>query len=60
SGVRIARLVYGRILDRVESLGFDVLRHRVRVPPWQLGAVAIAALSTPEWRRSDQHSAARA
>jgi 15-cis-phytoene synthase len=60
SGVRVARLVYGRILDRVEALGFDVLRRRVRVPPWQLGGVAIAALSTPERRRSDRRSAVRA
>jgi phytoene synthase len=45
-GVRLARSVYECVLDRVESLGFDVLRHRVRVPPWQLGAIAIAALAT--------------
>lgn len=45
-GVQLARSVYERVLDRVEALGFDVLRHRVRVPPWQWGAVAIASLST--------------
>jgi 15-cis-phytoene synthase len=45
-GVRLARVVYERVLDRVEALGFDVLRHRVRLPPWQIGAVALAALST--------------
>ena len=43
-GVRLARSVYERVLDRVEALDFDVLRHRVRVPPWELGAVAIAAM----------------
>jgi 15-cis-phytoene synthase len=59
-GVRIARLVYGRILDRVEALGFDVLGHRIRVPPWQLGGVAVAALSTPRWPGSDRRRAARA
>jgi phytoene synthase len=52
-GVRLARSVYERVLDRVESLGFDVLRHRVRVPPWQLGAVAIAALSTTGQRERE-------
>jgi phytoene synthase len=52
-GVRIARLVYGRVLDRIEALGFDVLRHRVRVPPWQLGGAAIAALSAPGGRARD-------
>jgi phytoene synthase len=57
-GVRMARLVYGRILDRVEALGFDVLGHRVRVPPWQLGGAAVAALSTPGWRRSDRRGGA--
>lgn len=43
-GVRLARLVYERVLDRVEALDFDVLRHRVRLPPRQIGAVAIAAV----------------
>jgi len=45
-GLRLARSVYERVLDRVEALDFDVLRHRVRLPPWQMGAVALAALST--------------
>lgn len=45
-GVRLARSVYECVLDRVEALGFDVLRHRVRVPPWQLGAIAVAALAS--------------
>jgi hypothetical protein len=38
------------VLDRVEALGFDVLGRRVRVPPWQLGAIAIAAFA-PTGRR---------
>ncbi len=59
-GVRIARSVYGRILDRVEALGFDVLRHRIRVPAWQLGGVAIAALSTAARRPSDRRGDFRA
>jgi 15-cis-phytoene synthase len=49
-GVRLARSVYERVLDRVEALGFDVLGHRVRVPPWQLGAAAIEAVSYPGGR----------
>jgi 15-cis-phytoene synthase len=52
-GVRLARLVYEHVLDRVEALGFDVLKHRVRLPPWQLGAVAVAALSTRGRRTRD-------
>jgi len=52
-GVRLARAVYERVLDRVEALGFDVLRHRVRVAPWHLGAVAIAALPTTGRRERD-------
>lgn len=52
-GVRLARSVYERVLDRVEALDFDVLRHRVRVPAWQLGAIAFAALSTTG--RREQH-----
>ncbi len=51
-GVRLARLVYERVLDRVEALNFDVLGNRVRVPTWQLGAAAVAALSM--WRRRGQ------
>lgn len=50
SGVRLARSVYERVLDRVEALDFDVLGHSVRVPAWQLGAAAVAALSTPRRR----------
>jgi phytoene synthase len=49
-GVRLGRSVYERVLDRVEALGFDVLGRRVRVPPWQLGAIAIAAFA-PTARR---------
>ena len=52
-GVQLARSVYERVLDRVEALGFDVLRHRVRVPSWQLGVIAIAAFSTTSRREPD-------
>jgi phytoene synthase len=50
-GVVLARSVYERILDRVEALEFDVLAHRVRVPPWQLGPAAVAALAPRAWPR---------
>jgi 15-cis-phytoene synthase len=40
-GMRLARSVYLGLLDRTERLDFDVLRHRVSLPPWELaGAVA--------------------
>ena len=40
-GMRMARAVYLGVLDRAERLGFDVLRHRASLPPWELaGAVA--------------------
>ena len=58
-GVRMARLVYGRILDRIEALGFDVLGHRVRVPPWQLGGAAAAAASSSGWSRGVRRSPLR-
>jgi phytoene synthase len=58
-GIRLARAVYERVLDRVEALGFDVLNRPVRVPPWQLGAAAITAVGTPAWR-SLTRSAGRA
>lgn len=49
-GVRLACLIYKRVLDRVEALDFDVLTQPVRVPPWQLGGAAIAAWSIPGGR----------
>jgi phytoene synthase len=40
-GMLMARSVYGAVLDRAERLDFDVLRHRIELPPWRLaGAVA--------------------
>jgi phytoene synthase len=40
-GMWMARSVYEGMLNRVERLGFDVLRHRAALPPWELaGAVA--------------------
>jgi 15-cis-phytoene synthase len=50
TGVRLARSVYERVLDRVETLGFDVLGDPVRLSPWQLGGAALAAVSAPGGR----------
>jgi phytoene synthase len=44
-GVRLARSVYGRVLDRVEALEFDVLRRTAALPPWQLGRTVLACLA---------------
>ena len=43
-GMRLARAVYERVLDRVESLEFDVLRRRAALPPWQLVTAAGGSL----------------
>lgn len=44
-GVRLARSVYGRVLDRVVEIDFDVLRRRTALPPWQAGRVVLGALA---------------
>jgi 15-cis-phytoene synthase len=47
TGVRLARAVYGRVLDRVERNGFDVLGRRASLPPWEAtGAVAGALVGS--------------
>jgi len=46
-GMRMARAVYVRILDRVEGLGYDVLGRRAGLRPWELGAAALGALREP-------------
>ena len=55
-GVVLARSVYERILDRVEALEFDVLAHRVRVPPWQFGPAAFAALAPVSRSAGDRYA----
>jgi phytoene synthase len=55
-GVVLARSVYERILDRVEALEFDVLAHRVRVPPWQFGPAAFAALAPLSRSAGDRYA----
>lgn len=43
-GMRAARAVYGRVLDRVERLGYDVLGGRTSLGPRDVGPVVAAAL----------------
>jgi len=43
-GMRLARSVYGALLDRIEAVNFDVLGRRVIPPPWHLGRAALAGL----------------
>ena len=43
-GLRLARSVYLRTLDRAERLRFDVLRHRAGLPPWELAGAVAGAL----------------
>jgi len=43
-GIRLACAVYGRVLDRVEAVDFDVLGRRTGVRPWQLPGAAVGAL----------------
>ena len=38
--VRAARLLYSRILDVIETQGYDVFSRRARVPTWQKAALA--------------------
>jgi len=42
--VRTARVLYSRILERIEAADFDVFTSRARVPTWRKAAVAGAAL----------------
>jgi 15-cis-phytoene synthase len=43
-GMRLARAVYGRVLDRVEGLGFDVVRGRASLAPWEVARAAVGGL----------------
>jgi phytoene synthase len=43
-GMRLARSLYLRLLDRIEAVDFDVLARRPRVAPSQIGRAAISAL----------------
>jgi phytoene synthase len=41
SGMRLARAVYERVLDRVERGGFDVVGRRASLAPWELAGAAL-------------------
>jgi len=43
--VRAARLLYSRILDVIETQGYDVFSRRARVPTWQKAAMAAKLVS---------------
>jgi phytoene synthase len=43
-GMRLARSVYLRVLDRTERLDFDVLRRRPSLPPWEIAQAVAGAL----------------
>ncbi|HEX2085596.1 MAG TPA: phytoene/squalene synthase family protein [Solirubrobacteraceae bacterium] len=42
-GMRIARAVYGQVLDRVERVGFDVVRRRAGLWPWEVARAVLRA-----------------
>jgi phytoene/squalene synthetase len=42
--MRMARAVYERVLDRVEREGFDVLRRRAALAPWEVARAAAGGL----------------
>ncbi|MDX6649681.1 MAG: 15-cis-phytoene synthase [Solirubrobacteraceae bacterium] len=43
TGMRVARGVYLGVLDRVEAIGFDVLRGRTGLRPWETACAATGA-----------------
>ena len=43
-GMRLARGVYLGVLDRVEAVGYDVLRPRPGLAPWRAGVAAVLSL----------------
>ena len=46
-GLGMARSVYVGVLDRTERLGFDVLRHRPALRPWELAGALAGGLRAP-------------
>ncbi len=44
-GVRVARSVYLRVLDRVERLDYDVVGRRARLRPWEAARAVAGALA---------------
>jgi phytoene synthase len=43
-GMRLARAVYVRVLDRIEAIGFDVLGRRAGLAPWESAPAAARGL----------------
>jgi phytoene synthase len=43
-GIRMARSIYERVLDRIEAIEFDVLTHRTTPGSLRIGGAALAAL----------------
>lgn len=43
-GMRMARAIYERVLDRVEALEYDVLRRRASLRPWEAGHAVLGSL----------------
>ena len=43
-GIALACAVYGKVLDRVEAVDFDVLGRRTSLRAWEMPGVAVAAL----------------
>lgn len=43
--VELARVLYARILDRIESNGYDVFRRRARTGRWERGVAVVATLA---------------
>jgi len=46
-GMRMARAVYMRVLDRVERLDYDVLARRAALSPWEASRVMLGSLRAP-------------
>ena len=42
-GMRLARSVYAHVLDRVERVGFDVVRRRADLWPWEVARAVLRA-----------------
>ena len=40
-GMRLARAVYERVLDRVEAGGYDVMARRTSLAPWEMAGAAL-------------------
>jgi phytoene synthase len=61
-GMRMARAVYERVLDRVERSGFDVVRAGADLPPWEVARAASAGCAhdrAPDRPRRRAHPAGR-